>query len=75
MWGHMISPFFNRLPFVSSLQGIGSPKTRFDGHAAKFCRHLVFEFCNTIGHKETLSMSPNRSEETCSRLGARFVNV
>ena len=36
---------------VSSLQGIGLPKTRFDGHAAKFCRHLIFEFCNTIPPK------------------------
>jgi hypothetical protein len=29
--------------------GIVLLKTRFDGNAAKFCRHLIFEFCNTIG--------------------------
>ena len=40
---------FQPAAFVSSLQGIGSRKPRFDGHAAKFCRHLIFEFCNTIG--------------------------
>jgi hypothetical protein len=37
---------FHPAAFVSSLQGIGSPKTRFDGHLSKFCRHLIFEFCN-----------------------------
>jgi hypothetical protein len=40
---------FQPATFVSSLQGIGLPKTRFDGHAANSCRHLIFEFCNTIG--------------------------
>ena len=40
---------FQPAAFVSSLQSVRSPKTRFDGHAAKFCRHLIFEFCNTIG--------------------------
>ena len=39
---------FQPAAFVSSLQGIGSRKTRFDGRDAKFCRHLIFEFCNTI---------------------------
>jgi hypothetical protein len=44
-------PVFQPAAFVSSLQGISSPKTRFDGHAAKFWRPLIFEFCNTIGRK------------------------
>src|SRR5258708_4342877 len=39
---------FQPAAFVSSLYGIGSWKTRFDGDPAKFCRHLIFEFCNTI---------------------------
>ena len=39
---------FQPAAFVSSLQGIGLPKTRFDGRAAKFCRDIIFEFCNTI---------------------------
>jgi hypothetical protein len=48
---------FQPTAFVSSLQGIGSPKTRFDGHAAKFCCHLIFEFCNTIGDKADIARS------------------
>jgi hypothetical protein len=45
---------FQPAAFVSSLQGIGLPKTHFDGRAAKFCRHLIFEFCNTIGQKRPI---------------------
>jgi hypothetical protein len=44
---------FQPCAFVSSISGIVSPKTRFDGRATKFCRPLIFEFCNTIGHKRT----------------------
>jgi hypothetical protein len=44
---------FRPAAFVSSLQGIVSPKIHFDGQIAKFFRTLIFEFCNTIGHKQT----------------------
>jgi hypothetical protein len=39
---------FRPAAFVSSLQGIVSPETHFDGRIAKFSRPLIFEFCNTI---------------------------
>ena len=47
--GHMIDPISNREFFVSSLRAMASPNIHSDGCAAKFCRQLVFEFCNTIG--------------------------
>jgi hypothetical protein len=40
---------FQLAAFVSSIRGIVSPRTRFDGRATKFCWTLIFEFCNTIG--------------------------
>ena len=39
--------------FVSSLQGNVLPKIHFDGKIAKSSRTLIFEFCNTIGQKQT----------------------
>ena len=61
MWGvsHDQSDF-QPVAFASSLQGIGLPKTRFDGHNAKFCRHLIFEFCNTIFPTATRSLRRTR---------------
>jgi hypothetical protein len=47
---------FQPAAFVSSIRGIVSPKTRFDGRATKFCRPLIFEFCNTIHPIETNSL-------------------
>ena len=46
--GHMIDPISDREVFVSSLRAMASPNIHSDGCAAKFCRQLVFEFCNTI---------------------------
>jgi hypothetical protein len=39
---------FQPVTFVCSLQGIRLPNGGFDGRAAKFCRRLILEFCNTI---------------------------
>jgi hypothetical protein len=58
---------FQPAAFVSSLQGITSQKTRFDGHAAKFCRHLIFEFCNTIGVIATVCEEQLIALSLCTR--------
>jgi hypothetical protein len=44
---------FQPASFVSSLQGNVLPKIHFDGKIAKSSRTLIFEFCNTIGQKQT----------------------
>ena len=40
--------------FVGSLRGVLPPSVGFDGRTAKFCHHLIIEFCNTIGQLRTL---------------------
>jgi hypothetical protein len=39
---------FQSVTFVSYLKGVGLPNIGFDGHAAIFCRRLIFEFFNRI---------------------------
>ena len=39
---------FQPAAFVCSLKGTGLPNISFGGREAKFCRHLIFQFCNTI---------------------------
>ena len=51
MWGAHDQFDFQPAAFVGLLQGIGSRKARFDGHAAEFSRRVIFEFCNTIPGK------------------------
>ena len=59
--GHMIDPISNR-SLLSSLRAMASPNIHSDGCAAKFCRQLVFEFCNTITPIATFIL--RRSEVT-----------
>src|SRR5271169_3861604 len=46
---------FQPAAFVSSSQGIVSPKILLDGQIAKFFRTLIFQFCNTIGGIATVA--------------------
>jgi hypothetical protein len=75
---HIIKPFPTS-DFVCSLQGIRLPNTGFDGRAAKFCRRLILEFCDTIGWAPTRNgafhpndVSQPKSDPSRSRLGPQL---
>ena len=54
---------------------MASPNIHSDGCAAKFCRQLVFEFCNTIGEQRTFAAEargPHSARLTHSGLAGAF---
>jgi hypothetical protein len=60
---------FQPAAFVSSLQGIVSPKIHFDGQIAKFSRTLIFEFCNKIGQERLFALQKQRAFSPITRSG------
>jgi hypothetical protein len=71
---------FQPAAFVSSSQGIVSPKIHFDGQISKFSRPLIFEFCNRIPPKAAAAGVRHRGSlgpgtDSCTAARKSLLNI